>query len=60
MKKERPPFMDLDQPPYDERSGSFWKAGESYGVGKAQPVGQEKSSKKEGVPRGCWSKKIER
>lgn len=52
--------MDYDPPPYDQRSGSFYQAGNDYGVGKAQPVGSEQLSKKEGVPLGCYSKKIGR
>ena len=40
--KVKNPFT-FDQPPYDERTACYTRAGTDYGVGVAQPVGKFKA-----------------
>ena len=48
---------DFSSLPYDQRTGNFTPAGQSYGVGHRQPIGHEGKAKKE-VPAIPFGKRF--
>lgn len=51
LKKVRNPWS-FAQVPYDERSSCFIEAGTNHGVGKRTPVGTDKVSNRDVIPKG--------
>ncbi len=50
-KQGKYPF-DFKCPSYDERSSCYIQAGQNYGVGHKQPVGNEKVNAASPIPKG--------
>lgn len=50
--KEKKNPWSFKAPEYDERSSCFVNAGSCYGVGHKQPIGKDRTSKKDVIPKG--------